>query len=418
MCTSMNLDTEIIYCLRYDFHRWSWLGAYLDTAHAALKDYNGEVQGNAKFQEFRTLYHQLMIASSMKVLLPPVLTGLFCLLLILAMISTDDTRIFSTALTFTQDVILPFMKKAPTMKQHLWMLRIVSIGVGIFFGVGSSFMAQLDYIQLFMSIMTMMWLGGCAPVMLFGLYSRFGNSSGAFASVLSGMLLALGGIFLQRNWADIVYPFLDKYGWVNPIGAFLRGASEPLNPYVVWEMNPVKFPVNSYELTLITMLFTLIMFCVFSILTQRKPFNLERMLHRGIYSVDGKPVEKLQWTFKNIASKLLGITSEYSRGDRVIAWAMLFYALVYEFIFCFILVLVWNMISPWSTEGWGTFFLIRSLIIPCVVAIITIVWFGTGGIIDMINLFRDLKQREIDDLDNGQVEGNVLIPLIFLRNPV
>jgi hypothetical protein len=28
MCTSMNLDTEIIYCLRYDFHRWSWLGAY------------------------------------------------------------------------------------------------------------------------------------------------------------------------------------------------------------------------------------------------------------------------------------------------------------------------------------------------------------------------------------------------------
>lgn len=24
----MNLDTEIIYCLRYDVHRWSWLGAY------------------------------------------------------------------------------------------------------------------------------------------------------------------------------------------------------------------------------------------------------------------------------------------------------------------------------------------------------------------------------------------------------
>jgi len=27
----MNLDTEIIYCLRYDFHRWSWLGAYFRT---------------------------------------------------------------------------------------------------------------------------------------------------------------------------------------------------------------------------------------------------------------------------------------------------------------------------------------------------------------------------------------------------
>ncbi len=379
----------------------------LETAHKALKDYNGEAAGNAKFQEFRTLYHQLMIANSMRVILPPVLTGLFCLLLVMAMVSTDDTRIFSASLTFTQDVILPFMKKTPTAAQHMMMLRLTSIGVGIFFFIGSFFMAQLDYIQLFVTIMTMMWLGGCAPVMLFGLYSRFGNAAGAFASVVSGMLLSLGGIFLQRNWAAVIYPFLEKHGMVEPVAAFLHGVSKPMNPYVVWEMNPVKFPVNSYELAIITTFLSFAIFCIVTALTQRKPFNLERMLHRGIYSEDGKQVEKLQWTFKNILSKLLGITPEYSKGDRGIAWAMVVYALIYEFIFCFILVLVWNIFDRWDVEDWGVFFLIRSLLIPCIIALITTVWFGIGGVKDFIMLLKDLKQRKINDLDNGQVDGEV-----------
>jgi len=381
----------------------------LNTAHEALKEYNGEALGNAKFQEFRTLYHQLMIACGMRVILPPILTGLFCLLLIMAMISTDDTRIFSASLTFTQDVILPFWKKTPTAGQHIWMLRITSIGVGVFFLTGSFFMAQLDYIQLFVTIMTMMWLGGCAPVMLFGLYSRFGNASGAFASVVSGMLLSLGGIFLQRNWAASVYPFLDRHGMVEPVSSFLHKVSKPLNPYVVWEMDPVKFPVNSYEWGIITMFFTLVMFCLFTVLTQRKPFNLDRMLHRGIYSEDGKKVEKLEWTFKNILSKLLGITPEYTRGDKVIAWAMVIYALVYEFIFCFILVLVWNIFFQWDENDWGVFFFIRSLIIPCVIALISTVWFGIGGFKDFVQLLKDLKVKKINNLDNGQVDGEVAL---------
>ena len=48
------------------------------------------------------------------------------------------------------------------------------------------------------------------------------------------------------------------------------------------------------------------------------------------------------------------------------------------------------------------------MIIPGIVAAITTVWFTFGGVKDMIRLFRDLKNRkEVDDLDNGRVEGNV-----------
>ncbi len=67
----------------------------LQTAHQSLKEFNGESEGNAKFQQFRTLFHQMMLGVSMRELLPTGLLGLFCLLMVLAMISTDDTRIFS-----------------------------------------------------------------------------------------------------------------------------------------------------------------------------------------------------------------------------------------------------------------------------------------------------------------------------------
>lgn len=40
----MNLDTEIIYCLRYDVHRWSWLGAYITKRlNAQIKELTRQV---------------------------------------------------------------------------------------------------------------------------------------------------------------------------------------------------------------------------------------------------------------------------------------------------------------------------------------------------------------------------------------
>jgi len=379
----------------------------LDAAHEAFKSYEGESEGNAKFQEYRTLYHQLMMATAMREMLPPVIMGLFCLLLVLAMISTDDTRIFSASLTFTQDVILPLMKKQPTPKQHMWLLRIVSIGVGVFFLCGSFFMSQLDYINLFVSLMTMMWLGGCGPVMIFGLYSRFGNTAGAFASLVSGMLISFFSIFVQRNWADMVYPWLVKHNWAEPLGKFLETVSAPLNPYVVWKMDAVKFPINSYELYLMTMILTLIIYVAVSAATQRKPFNLDRMLHRGIYNTDGENKEKMKWSWRTLASKFIGITPEYSRSDKVIAWSVFVYSFIYKFLLAFVMVIVWNQIAPWKIEWWGHYFFITTLLIPGIVAFISTFWFGIGGAVDLFRLFRDLEHREVDHLDNGAVEGNV-----------
>lgn len=377
---------------------------YFDTALETLR--KGD-KGNARFQEFRTLYNQMMLPVTMRNILPVGMMGLFCLLMVLMMVSTDDSRIYSAALTITQDVIVPFRKKGFTPKQHIWVIRIVSIGVGVFFFLGSFFMAQLDYINLFVTIMCSMWLGGCGPVMIFGLYSRFGTSAGAFASLLTGMFLSLGGIFLQRNWADLVYPWLNEAGWTDAVGRFLAAVSSPFEPYILWRMDPIKFPINSLEIYFITMAVSILVYCLVSWITYRGPFNLDRILHRGIYSIDGEKNIKTAWNFRNMFSKLIGITSEYTRGDKIIAWSVFLYSFGYQFVLTFLLVILYNAVSPWPMKWWGYYFLVVTLIVPGLVAAISTVWFSIGGAMDLRQLFIDLKNRKDNPLDDGRVEGNM-----------
>ena len=131
------------------------------------------------------------------------------------------------------------------------------------------------------------------------------------------------------------------------------------------------------------------------------------MLHRGIYNTDGENKTRTKWSFRTVLSKLVGITPEYTRGDRWIAWSVFFYSVVYKFILAFIVVMIWNHFSPWKPEWWGKYFYVTTLLIPGIAAFVSTVWFGAGGAVDLFRLFRDLEKRVADPLDNGMVEGHV-----------
>ena len=387
---------------------------YLYTARNELsKDVDGKITkestdaGMPVYQKFRTLYYQLMLPVTLRNMLPKGMMGLFCLLIVLLMISTDDTRIFSATITVSQDVILPLRKKKLTPREHMWMVRWVAIGIGVFFFLGSSFMSQLDYISLFVSLMCTMWLGGCGPMLILGLYSRFGTTIGAWTSLLTGVFMGIAGIFVQRNWAGIVYPWLRDSGLLEGVTNALTVISKPL-PFIDWsKVVQERCPINSYEWYFITMMVTLILYIVVSFATCREKFNLDRMLHRGKYALDEQREIKSAWTWKNIFNKLIGITPEYSKGDKFVAWSYFVYSFIYRFGLTFILVLVWNAITPWTIELWSWYFLITILIVPGVMAAVTAVWFAIGGVIDLRRMFIDLETRTINELDDGRVEGNM-----------
>lgn len=376
---------------------------YLNTALSVLQE--GE-NGNAKFQEFRTLYFQQMLPVTLRHFLPAGLIGLFALLMIMLMLSTDDSRIFSGALTLVQDIILPIYGKPLSPKTHLLILRLASLGICVIFFVGSFYMSQLDYINLFCIITTSIWLGGAGPVMIGGLYSRFGNTAGAYASLIIGTVVSGGGVLMQRNWPDHIYPFLDARGWTEPISGILETVSAPFAPYVIWRMDAIKFPINSNELFFIAMVLGIAAYCGISLLTFKKKFNLERMLHRGIYS-DEAVVPEIKWSIRTIISKLIGIDEHYTRGDKIIAWSVFGYSIVYSFLIMFVGVIIWNAFSPWPIEYWSWYFFIFSLVVPCIVAIVSTFWFMIGGLVDMRHMLRDLASRTDNPLDDGRVEGHV-----------
>ena len=405
--------------------------AFLDVVHGALKDdararktaeldaagvageerekalIDAEGKANDAFQQCRTLYYQQNLSVTMRALLPPGLFGLFALLLFLAMLSTDDTRIYSAALTLAQDVVLPLKKKPFTPRGHLWMIRLVSIGIGVFFLAGSYYMKQLDYYQMFVTLVCAMWDGASGAIMLFGLYTRFGTAAGAWTALGTSVSLSAAYIYVHNCWANAVYPAIAKAGLVESFDRALRWLSSPFEPYIHWEMDAVKCPVNAIEFNFFLSVLCAILYLGVSRLTCRKPFNLDRMLHRGKYGLGEKREIKMRWTPRTVFSNLIGITPEYTRGDKAIAWGVFLYSFVYGFGLAFVGVVVWNVFHPWPVEWWSWYFVIQFFVIPCILACVTTVWFGVGGFIGLKQLFRDLAARkETNDLDDGRVEGH------------
>ena len=377
---------------------------YLDKAFTYLKT---TTDGNTVFQKFKTLYYQMMAPILLRNKLPIGIMGLFSLLMVMLMLSTDDSRIFNASSTLVQDVVMPFRKKPFTTKQHLAWLRYMSLGVCLFFFVVSLFFAQLDFINMFIQIMCALWLGAAGPIMVGGLYSKWGTTTGAFCALTFGSGTSLTGLIIQRNWSSSIYPWLVNSGNIKYVESAFNGVTNVFSPYIVWEMNAIKFPVNSYEIYFLAMILGCGSYVIGSMLTYRKPFNLDRMLHRGEYSDGESKITKTAWTWRNVYGKLIGIDDEYTKGDKIIAWSVFSFSVVFQFLICFIGVLIWNIISPWPAHWWNYYFFITIIVVGITMGSVSTVWFMIGGIKDIRRLFHDLGARVDNPLDDGWVEGHV-----------
>lgn len=358
-------------------------------------------EGRLQYQKFRSLFQQMLMPSLLSRIFPTGMIGLFCLLAVMLLVSTDDSRIFNSSSTLMQDVILPFFRHRLTPEKHITWLRLTALGVGAIFLIVSLLFAQLDYISMFTTIICALWGGGAGPVMVFGLYSRFGNLYGAWSAIIFGSGISISGLIFQRNWAQSIYPFLEKQEWVGPLDIFLRHVSAPLEPWISWSMNPVKFPLNSFEIYFLAMASSITAYIAVSYLTYH-PYNLEKLLHRGIYSTEVKP-PKARWNISSVCSSLIGITPECSPADRVIAYSSFLYSIVYGLGICFFGVIIYNFFAPWPDQWWAFYFWLTMLIIPGIIGTISSVWFLFGGVRDCFHLFRDLASRNDEQEDNGQL---------------
>lgn len=134
---------------------------------------------------------------------------------------------------------------------------------------------------------------------------------------------------------------------------------------------------------------------------------MDRMLHRGKYQREGKKIEHGIHGVKDFFRKIIGINDEYTRGDKIIAWSVFIWSFGLLFGVFFVGVSIWNFITPWPIEWWSNLFFVRQLLLGGIVALISSIWFIWGGTRDLFRLFRDLKLKEDNNLDDGRVIGHV-----------
>ena len=378
---------------------------YLAATAAALVDTPAERQAA---QTFRAIYAQMRVPVAIREILPVGITGLFLAIMIFLMISTDTTYMHSWGSIVVQDFIVPLRRRAFKPKDQINALRPSITGVAVFAFLFSYYFAQIDFILMFFSITGAIW-AGAGVVITLGLYWKRGTTAGAFTALIVGAVIAVSGIVAQKLWASHLYPAIAQAGMVESVGAMLHNLSSPFHPYVVWEMDPLKFPITSIELAFIANMITVLLYVGISLLTCKTPFNMDRLLHRGIYRAKGEAaVAPPRLGFRAFFQRrILGIDHQYTRGDRILAWSVFLWSFGFGFVVCFIVPIVWNAVSPLDIRWWSAYFFLKNLVVAAIVGVISTVWFGICGMRDLFRLFRELDKKESDDLDDGRVIGHV-----------
>jgi hypothetical protein len=366
-------------------------------------------------QTFNTIFGQMRVPMALRYILPMGITGLFLAILIFHMVSVDMSYLLSWGSILVQDIVLPLRKKPFTPAEQLRLLRWIISAIAVFSFFFSFFFGQVDYVLMFFAITGAIWLGGSGPCITGGLYWKRGSTAGAWAALISGSSLAVAGILLQKYWVGGIYPWLFANGHVESVAYWLQWCSAPFEPLVKWRMASDKFPINSQEVYALGMIVSLGLYIGISLLTSRggKAFNMDRMLHRGIYQREERhheavaEEEEKRWTFRWFLGQMLGIDDQYTRGDRALAWSVFIYSFVWGFLLSVVGVVLWNLIDPWGNDGWSFWFFLNNFLIAGAIGVVSTIWFTIGGTMDLRRLFRDLAAKQTNVLDDGRVIGHV-----------
>jgi SSS family solute:Na+ symporter len=336
---------------------------------------------------------QMTIPVALSHMLPIGVKGALCAVLLLGIFGGDSTHLHSWGGILAQDIILPRLKKAPTPKQHIRLLRWCITGVAGFAFVFGALFQQTEYIVMWWTVTTAVYVGGAGAAIIGGLYWKKGTTAGAWSAVISGSILSGGGILVYKVWGDGIFSI--ALNWL------LTQAGAPELP---------AFNLNGAQISFFASLIAVSLYVGVSLCTCRQDYPIRKMLHREEYPVDerGRPIiPKTPWTF----ARIIGVDKDFTRGDKWIAGSLFVWVVGWFLVMIF--GTAWNLIGesglvpwihPWSNDAWLGFWHVTAIGLPILITVITGLWFTWGGIHDIRALFRSLKSYKIDDSDNGTVK--------------
>jgi len=286
------------------------------------------------------LRNQARTPLALGALLPTGMLGLACAAMLAAFISTHDTYLHSWGSIFIQDVVLPFRKKPLTPRQHLRLLRLSIFGVAITIFVFSLVFRHTQFIAMFLALSGAVFIGGAGSVIIGGLYWKRGTTGGAWAAMATGMTLASIGIVIKQIDSD--------------------------------------FPLTGQVMTFYAIVASIIAYVVVSLLGDRE-FNMDRMLHRGAYAIEGETATSIKdaqtWLEK------LGVGREFTGRDRVVTLITLAWPLLWTLVF--VVGTIYNLVVDVPDETWLAFWRFWTWLVgrdvAGVLAVLDVARAGHGG---------------------------------------
>ncbi len=338
---------------------------HAEDAAAVNQQLDSLVAGQPNEAAQNALRGQLVITTALSRVIPEGLAGLFCAIMLAALISTYDSFMHTWGAVFLQDVVMPFRKSRFGTRQHLWLLRLSILGVALFAFIFSWCFANPENILMYFALVNNIWLGGSGAVLLGGLYWGRGTNRAAVGTMLAGAVMGIYGIVVTLGWP-----------------AWFEG---------------VTFPINPQWWFFITIVTNIVVYVVIS-LDGSEHFNMEKLLHRGKYRLAGETgnPSKPEKGYHH----LFGVTPEFNAADRRTAYLIMGWFLFWMLFFC--VGTAYAVVRSPSEAGWAGFWRIY-LYILFAMGLVIAVWLSWGGLRDTADLFRSLKSQQRDFDDDGMV---------------
>jgi hypothetical protein len=182
-----------------------------------------------------------------------------------------------------------------------------------------------------------------------------------------------------------------------PVVAFaVREFVPKLYDLIVRQVPIIKWTVVSLS---VAMLYTIV--CMIICRKGEYEFNIEKMLHRGKYG-DADAVELAKSSHVSVWQKLLGITDEFTKGDKFVSISAMVWNMTWAVTFIVVSILHFAFKMNFSNDWWAHFWKLY-LMLFFILGIPVTVWITIGGIMDIKALFVTLSSAVRDHTDDGRV---------------
>ena len=351
---------------------------YVFMNHADYASVAASVELSLQDLETDTLRSQMRGPIVLSTVLPIGLLGAFAALMLAAFISTHDTYLHSWATILVQDVIMPFREKPFDKDTHLKVLRYAILGVAVFIFFFSLLFQQNQAIALFFAITAAIFAGGSGAVIIGGLYWDRGTTKAAWTAIIIGALISVSGVLVKQISVE----------WLNDTSSYVQ-----LKNILEFIRN-----INGQEYWGISMGASAFAYVVVSVLDNSEPFNMDKLLNRGQYAIEGE--KKIINENTELGWKIFLMGEEFTKGDKLIY--ILNYVWTGIWTLVFIVGTIYNLSNEVSDANWMLFW--RNYIyIFIVISLVIIVWFTVGGFHDLKIMMDKLKTEKRDHHDDGWV---------------